>query len=101
MSKLKIKPWGNKIQLDFPTTKAGALQVDTGASIQEIGVVLAIGPEVHTLRQVEKNKPVISTRIKVGDRLLIKTWDVDIITLENEVYYFISEDSRAICGIVK
>lgn len=94
MSKRKIKPWGNKIQLDFPTTKAGAIVVDTGYSIQEIGTIVAFGPAAN--RSFESWKPIL----KPGDQLLIKTWDVDIITLEDEKFYFISEDSRAICAVV-
>lgn len=87
---LTVHPWGNKIQLEFPTTTAGALRIDTGFSILEKGTVLALGPGV-----VGTGSP------KVGDEMLIKTWDVDVITLGEEKYYFISEDSRAICAIVK
>ncbi len=102
MKKLKIKPWGNKIQLDFPTTKAGALDVTVGSSIQEKGVVIALGPMVCTAYDDEdKKQKGFKPIIKVGDELLIKTWDVDTLTIENEAYYFISDDSRAICAIIE
>lgn len=89
---LKVLPWGNKIQLDFPTTTAGALRIDPGYSILERGTVIALGPTL----MMEANP-----RVKVGDQMLIKTWDVDVITVGEEKYYFISEDSRAICAIVE
>ena len=89
MKNLKIKPWGNKIQLEFPTTKAGAIVMEQGSSIQEMGTVVALGP-------FAKISP-----LKKGQKLLVKTWDVDVITVEDQKFYFISDDSRAICAVVE
>jgi len=89
MKKTKIKPWGNKIQLELPTTKVGAMVIQEGASVIEKATVVALGPAVQSLSKDD-----------LGKDILVKAWDIDIITLGDEKFYFVSDDSRAICATV-
>lgn len=86
---MKITPWGKKIQLQIPTSKVGALNLSDGASIQEMAKVVAMGPLVglgeHSL--------------KVGNSILFKSWAVDVITIDEEKFYFIDIDSTGICAV--
>lgn len=87
MSKTKVKPVGNKLLMDIPQTKTGALQVQQGAQIQEVGTVLDVGENVESFKK--------------GDVLHFKAWAVDIVTVDGETFYYLDADSDAICGIVK
>lgn len=84
---MKIKPFGNKLMLDIPETKAGSINVVQGAQIQEQGKVLAVGSNVKDFHK--------------GDVIQFKAWAVDIITIDGQKYYYIDADSDAICGILK
>lgn len=76
-------PVGNKVKLDIQELKIGAIQSD---SVEENGVVLAVGPEGKHQEWV-------------GRRLCFKAWAVDVISIGDTKHYFISEDSDAICAI--
>lgn len=83
----KIKPFGKYILLEIPTSKVGGLSLRDGTSVQEIAIVKSIGPDVKA-------------KLKTGDTIFFKSWAVDIITVDDNKYYFLSEDSGGICAIV-
>lgn len=83
----KVQPVGRKLQLEIPASKVGGLYVDSSMSVQEQAVVVAVGPTAEGF--------------KVKDHLLFKGWAIDIITIDDEKYYFIDCDSPGICAIVR
>lgn len=85
---MKIKPLGAKVQISIAESKAGGLEVSGLSVAREMGKVLALGNEV-------------TIPIKVGDQILFKAWAVDIINENGEKYYFIDQDSKGLCAIIK
>lgn len=81
-----MTPLKNKIQLKIDDVKIGMIQSDT---VAEKATVVAVGPDC---------KP--ETAAMVGKTIYFKAWAVDIITDAQEKYYFISEDSDALCAVV-
>lgn len=69
-------------------TKTGALQIQQGGQIQEIGTVLDVGE--YALQE-----------FKAGDVLHFKAWAIDIVTVDGETFYYLDATSGAICGKVK
>lgn len=94
---MKIIPLGNRIQLDIKEPAAGELSLQSMPTAIEYGTVIGIGPDVSQF-WAGKELPV---HIKVGDKVFFKSWAVDIITHEGKKYYFISEDTKGLCAIVK
>lgn len=84
---MKIIPWAGKIQLKIDEPSVGILDTSNMPTAIECGEVIAIGEGINS--------------IKVGDKLFFKSWAVDIITYDQERYYFIDIDTNGICGIVK
>lgn len=83
-----IKPLGKYILIEMEQVKqVGNLMTDSKKTIQEWGKVIEIGPEV-------------TINVSKGDTILAKGWAVDTITYEKQDYFFVSEDSGGICGIV-
>ncbi len=84
---MKITPLANKIYIKQDKPTAGALDLSSKPTAVEYGEVLGVGADV-------KN-------IKVGDKVFIKAWALDIITYKKETYYFCDGDSLGICAIVE
>ena len=82
-----IQPLGTKIQLELEKPTAGALNLDSKKTAVEVGTVLAVGDKVKNF--------------KVGDKLMVKAWQIDIISYEDVEYNFVDEDATAICAIIK
>lgn len=88
---MKIKPVGKVIYLKLDTVeeiggKAVSLDTSSKKTTREFAEVLAVGPEVLT--------------VKVGDKLLVKAWAIDEIVHDKESYFFTSEDRDGICAVV-
>lgn len=83
---MQIKPYKNKIQIKIQEPKVGNLDLSSKKTATEVGEVIAIGENVKD--------------IKVGDIVMFKSWGVDIITYQDEQYYFISCDAECICAII-
>ncbi len=81
-----MTPLRNKIQLKIDDVKIGMIQSDT---VAEKATVVAVGADC---------KP--ETRELIGKTIYFKAWAVDIITDGQDKYYFISEDSDALCAVV-
>jgi co-chaperonin GroES (HSP10) len=92
MSKNKLpEPVGKKLLLEIQESTAGAIGVHQGAQIQEIGTILKVGPKVNN----------INPDLKTGTVILFKAWQIDIITIDKEKYYFMDADGDALCAIMK
>lgn len=78
-------PLNKKIQVEMVEEKLGAVQTD---AVAEKGTI------VNTAVDCEK-----FTALDKGKTLYFKAWAVDIITEDGQKYYFINEDSDAICAI--
>lgn len=97
MSKIKLQPLGHKLLINIPQTKTGALQVQQGAQIQEVGTILAVSDYVAKNYGVYPHK----YDFKVGDTIHFKAWAIDIVTVDGETFYYLDADSDAICGKVQ
>jgi co-chaperonin GroES (HSP10) len=60
------------------TTKSGIILTSTDKIIAEVGTVKEIAEEV--------------TKVKVGDKVLFKSWSLDSIIIEDDTFCFLSED---------
>lgn len=76
---------GNRIQLKIEEPKAGDLALGGMNVAKEIGEVIGVGKDV-------------TLPIKKGDRVMFKSWAVDIINDEGMNYYFISQSTDGICA---
>lgn len=76
-----MKPLGKKLLLEIEEVKIGALQTDT---ITERAKVIAWGRECK--------------QEWGGAVVYFKAWAVDVITHNGKKYYFIDEDSTALCA---
>jgi co-chaperonin GroES (HSP10) len=84
---MTIIPLNSKIQIQIEQPTAGGLDLSSKASAVECGTVIAIGEEV--------------TNVKVGDKLFIKAWQIDIINHNKETYYFTDSKGEGLCAIIK
>lgn len=84
---MTIKPLGGKVQIEFEKPSVGGLDLSAKETAQEVGKVIAIGENVKNL--------------KVGDRIMYKGWGVDVITYNDEKYYFIDSTSEGVCAIIE
>lgn len=88
MKKLKIEPVGDMIFLEIEKAKLGALDSSSVKTGMEWGVIKSMGKEVK------------SSEYKVGDKVFVKAWGVDVLHYEGEDYYFTSEARGAICAVI-
>jgi len=84
---MKIIPVGNKIQIEIEKPKAGKLDMSSKETAVENGTIIAVGEEVKGF--------------KVGQKILVKAWCLDVISFNGINYYFLDSDSQGICAIVK
>lgn len=83
-----IETLGKRIQIEVDELKAGGLVIDSIPTAVEIGKVVGKGSEV-------------TLPINVGDKIMYKSWCVDICNIDGKRYFFIDEDTKGICAIVK
>lgn len=84
---MKILPLRDYIQIRTEEVKAGALDTSSKASAIEFGEVIAIGPDQN--------------HIKVGDKLMFKSWAVDSVYYEDKWYRFINPETGGIMALCK
>lgn len=87
MKLLKIEPQQNTVQLKIEEAKAGVLNTSSRETAVEFGEVLAIGEGVKSL--------------KVGDKVFVKAWGIDIVNHNEERFYFVNLETNAILGKIK
>lgn len=88
---MKIKPIGKNIYLKLDTVqeiggKNVSLDTSSKKTTREYAEVLAVGKDV--------------TQVKVGDKVLLKAWAIDIINHDKKEYFFTNEDANGLCAIV-
>lgn len=89
MAKETITPYGDNIFIKIEQAKLGGLDTSAIKTGVEWGIVEALGPEVET------------KDLKVGDKVFVKAWAVDMVLYNKVEYYFTSEARKGIVAIVK
>ncbi len=84
---MKVKTIGKRIQLEVDQLKAGGLVIDSVPTAVEVGTIIGKGDEV-------------TLPVKIGDKIMYKSWCVDICNIDGKRYFFIDEDTKGICAIV-
>lgn len=84
---MKITTLGKRIQIEVDELKAGGLVIDSVPTAVEIGTVIGKGSEV-------------TLSVNVGDKIMYKSWCVDICNIDGKRYFFIDEDTKGICATV-
>lgn len=74
------------VYLKLAEAKAGALVTDSRESAIEYAEVLAVGEGV--------------TQVKKGDSIFVKSWAIDIISHDEEKYYFVNQETGGLIAIV-
>lgn len=82
-----IKPLNNMVQLGIQEIQAGVLDTSSRDTAVEYAEVLSVGESV--------------TNLKVGDKVFVKAWAVDIINHEDNKYYFCDITSNGILAIIE
>lgn len=78
---MKIKPQNNKCLIsieDLEKTKSGIIISNADNIIIEVARVKEIGDKVK--------------KIKIGDKIMFKSWSLDIVEIEDIKYSFIAEE---------
>lgn len=89
IKKPKIYPVGDEIFLVSEEAKLGNLDASSVKTGQEWGIITAVGPDV-------KNKD-----LKVGTKIFVKAWSLDVILYEGENYVFTTESRHGIKAILR
>jgi co-chaperonin GroES (HSP10) len=84
----KFKVLGTRIMIKVDEPKAGVLDSSSMNVAKEVGEVIGVGDGAADLYH-----------IKVGDRVMFKSWAVDIITNDGEKYYFIDMATGGVCAV--
>jgi co-chaperonin GroES (HSP10) len=84
---MKIIPLEGEIQIKVEEVHAGTLDTSSRESAVEFAEVLAVGEGV--------------TQVQKGDKVLYKSWAVDICYHNDKKYYFINQKTGGIKAIVK
>ncbi len=100
MSEVKIKPLGDKVVIrpltdeESGTTSASGIIIPDSAAKEkgDQGVVVAVGPGAR-----DKDGQRIEIEVKVGDRVIFKSWSEKMKVEKNE-YWIIGESD--ILGII-
>lgn len=85
---MKIKTIGTRIQLEVQESTVGALTIESLPTAIEVGKVIGVGEDV-------------TLPVKKGDKIMYKSWAVDICTHEGKRFFFIDESTKGICGIIE
>lgn len=86
---MKIQPLNDEIFITMEEAKLGALDSSSMKTGQEWAVITAVGPDVQ-------NKD-----LKVGTKIFVKGWSMDVIRYDSKDYIFVSESRKGIKAIIK
>lgn len=86
---MKIQPCNDEIFLTIEEAKLGQLDSSSVKTGMEWAVISEIGPEVK------------SKDLKIGSKIFVKAWSLDIIEYEGKSYVFTSESRKGIKAIIK
>ena len=88
---MNIKPFAGKIHIKLDKPSAGGLDLSSKPTAVEYAEVIGVSIwYIDTVKQI----------LKVGDKIFVKAWGIDVITHNGETYYFVDADSKAICATV-
>lgn len=85
---MKIVPLDFEIQIEVDDPKAGALDLSATPRAIEVGTVVALGDKV-------------TLDLKKGDKILYKSWALDVSVYVGKKYYFINETSKGVKAVIK
>ena len=85
---MMITPQPNIIQLRIDKAPAGVLDTSSKESAVECAEVIAVGSAVCDGKD--------GVHLKVGDRVFVKAWAIDIITHDDQRFYFVDQTSNGI-----
>lgn len=84
---MKIQPLSNIVYLKIEKPSVGALDISSRESAIEFAEVLAVGKGVED--------------IKVKDKIFVKSWAIDLISYNDEIYHFVNIESGGILAVVR
>ena len=84
---LNLIPELNHVYLSCDKPTAGSLDTSSRSAAIEVGEVIAVGEDVK--------------RYKKGDKIIFKSWAVDICNIDGKDYYFIDLDTHGIKATIK
>lgn len=84
---MKIQPSLNHVQIQCDKPFAGSLDTSSRSAAIEMGEIIAVGKDVQ--------------EYKKGDKIIFKSWAVDIANVDGKDYYFIDLDTHGIKGTIK
>lgn len=87
---MTIVPCKDQVYIEFDEVSAGALDTSGRPSAQEYATVIAVGPIIGS-----------GLYLEVGDKILVKSWAVDIIMHGDKKYHFVDVNTRGIKAVVK
>lgn len=87
--KITVQPIGDQIYLDMEKADLGALETSS----------MKIGMEWATIKGL--GKEVQNKELKLGSKVFVKSWAIDVILYEGNDYYFTSEARKGIVAIIK
>ena len=89
MKTQQIEPIGDIVFLEIEKANVGMLDTSSMKTGMEWGIIKALGADVQ-------NKS-----LKIGSKVFVKAWAVDVILYDGKDYYFTSEARKGICAIIK
>ena len=84
---MTIIPFTDKIYIKIEKPVAGSLDLSSKPTAVEHGEVVALGEGTEGT-------------LKVGDKIFVKAWALDVITYNKETYYFVDINSKGILAIL-
>lgn len=87
---MTIIPQQNLVQLKIDEVTAGVLDTSSKETAVECAEIIALG------KWADKEGS-----LKVGDKVFVKAWAIDIITFEDKKYYFCNIETGGILAVVK
>lgn len=100
-----IEPRPNIVQLKIDDVKAGVLDTSSKQTAVEFAEVLAVGEEINEIcsstRHTGAQCMELHGKIKIGDKVFVKAWAIDIVTHNDIKYYFCNLDTNGILAIVR
>lgn len=83
---MKIRPLKNTVYLKIDKPQAGVLDTSSRNSAVEVAEVVEVGEGVD---------------IKVGSKVFVKSWGIDIVDHGDVKYHFVNLDTNAVLAVVE
>lgn len=83
---MTIKPLKNTIYLKIDKPQAGVLDTSSRATAVEVAEVVEVGEGVS---------------LKVGSKVFVKSWGIDIVDHGDVKYHFVNLDTNAVLAVIE